>query len=49
MARKKQKKSKQRNTYVVAMLKRHPRKQVHKHKCDRRAKDHKNSWKREWE
>ena len=47
MTQKKQKKL--RNSFVAAMRKRFPRKQVMKHRANKRAKDAKNHWSKEWE
>ena len=49
MERKKGKGTKHRSGIVVAMCKRYPRTQTFRHRTERRAKDYKNSWKREWE
>jgi len=38
-----------RNVAAVAMRKRFPRKQVMAHRADKRAKDAKNSWRRDWD
>lgn len=42
-------KNKSRNALVKVMIKRHPRKQVMRHRLARRLKDYKNSWKKEWD
>jgi hypothetical protein len=38
-----------RNVAAVAMRKRFPRKQVMAHRANKRAKDAKNSWRRDWD
>lgn len=43
------KQPKRRNTYVSAMVKRHPRKQIMRDRRQRRAKDARKHWSKEWE
>jgi hypothetical protein len=46
---KKKKTPKRRNPFVMAMLRRHPRKQVMRCRRARRTKDARNSWRKEWD
>jgi len=46
---KKAKREVPRNVAAVAMRKRFPRKQVMAHRANKRAKDARNSWRRDWD